>query len=405
MQLSWFVQNGVYVIIALIIGIGLIFLSIRMSKLVARRLVTENITQNYEKVRGLLAGLISTVLGIIITFLVVSFVISRFDIDVTPVFNTIGNWFIEHGIIILVIILGAFIINEVVSLLLPSIIYSLVKVRGKRRSAREEIEKRASTLSRFLGHVITGIIAIISLFMVLSEIGVDIAPLLVGAGFIGIAVGFAGQKLISDILNGLFIVIEDYYSAGDVVRVAGISGLVEDVNIRRTILRDLDGIVHIIPNSQIETASNFTRNWSRVNLNVPVAYGENLDRVIDVLNKVGMEIAEDEHFGPMIIKAPQVLRVDNFGDSGIEIKILGETKPIKQWDVMGELRKRIKKAFDEAGIEIPWPHTKVYFGNSPWNNEIDIGTKAGLDEKPTKQDRAMFDKTGETLPPDSGNDN
>ena len=402
---QWFIDNGIYITIALIIGIVLFFFATRLSKAAVKRIAPENSTEGFKNIRTILASVITIVLDIIIAFFVISFVISQVGIDVTPIFKAIGTWCMEHGVVILVIILGAFILNKVISLLLPSVMHGLVKVNGTKQSAEEEVKKRAGTLSRFLSSVSTGIIAIVSLFMVLSEIGVDITPLLVGAGFVGIAVGFAGQKLISDILNGLFIVIEDYYSNGDVVKIAGISGLVEDVNIRRTILRDLDGIVHIIPNSQIDTASNFTRNWSRVNLNIPVAYGEDLDRVIDVLNRVGRELAEDAHFGPLIINAPQVLRVDNFGDSAIEIKMLGETQPIKQWDVAGELRKRIKKAFDDEGIEIPWPHTKVYFGDVPWGNEI---KDSGIEIKSKKfraQSSGSSDSSRGSIPPDSEDEN
>jgi small conductance mechanosensitive channel len=165
-------------------------------------------------------------------------------------------------------------------------------------------------------------------------------------------------------LRGTFIVAQNLYNKGDVVQVAGKTGLVEDVSVWRTVMRDLDGIVHTIPSSEITTVSNYTKEWSRVNLDIPVAYGEDLDRVTEVINRVGAELAEDKVFGAMITGAPRVLRVNNFGDSGIEIKVLGETKPLKQWDVAGELRKRIKKAFDEAGIEIPWPHVKLYFGGA-----------------------------------------
>jgi small conductance mechanosensitive channel len=170
---------------------------------------------------------------------------------------------------------------------------------------------------------------------------------------------------VKDIVAGLFIILENQYRVGDVVRIADVSGIVEDINLRRTALRDLDGIVHVVPNGEIRVASNFTKEWSRVNMNVSVAYGEDLDHVISVINRVGKELAEDSQWAPSILTPPRALRVDNLGNSGIEIKILGETKPIRQWDVMGELRKRLKKAFDEEGIEIPWPHTKVYFGNSP----------------------------------------
>ena len=200
--------------------------------------------------------------------------------------------------------------------------------------------------------------------MILAEIGVNITPLLAGAGIAGVAFGFGAQSVVKDMLRGLFIIAQNQYNKGDVVRIAGITGLVEDVNMWRTVMRDLDGIVHTIPNGEVTTSSNYTKEWSRVNLNISVAYGEDLDHVIAVLNRVGAELAEDNTFGPMIIGTPRVLRVDNFGDSAIEIKILGETKPLKQWDVTGELRKRIKKAFDEEDIEIPWPHIKLYYGDA-----------------------------------------
>ena len=135
--------------------------------------------------------------------------------------------------------------------------------------------------------------------------------------------------------------------------------------LRRTILRDLDGINHIVPNGEIKVASNFTKQWSRVNLNISVSYDTDLDKAMAVINRVGKELAEDPQWAALIISPPKAIRVDDLGDSGIDIKVLGDTKPSAQWDVTGELRLRLKKAFDKEGIEIPWPHTKVYFGNLP----------------------------------------
>ncbi len=146
--------------------------------------------------------------------------------------------------------------------------------------------------------------------------------------------------------------------------VVGTGGLVEDINLRRTVLRDLNGTKHFIPNSKIELASNLTREWARINLNVSVAYKENLDHVFSVINQVCQEFKDDPAWGSDMLTTPHVERVDNLGDNGIEIKILGDTKPIRQWALMGELRKRLKDQFDKEGIEIPWPHTKVYFGNT-----------------------------------------
>jgi len=146
---------------------------------------------------------------------------------------------------------------------------------------------------------------------------------------------------------------------------------VEEINLRKTVLRDLDGAVHHVPNGEIKVASNYTRRFARVNMNISVDYATDLDHAISVINRVGQELADDGEWGKVIRSVPQALRVDKFGDSGIEIKILGDVKPMEQWSVMGELRLRLKKAFDAEGIEIPWPHTKVYFGNAPPNPQSD----------------------------------
>jgi len=275
----------------------------------------------------------------------------------------ITGWLGEHGWRIALIIVLSLLIVILVGELIPRVVVTAISRRAG--ESDEEIHKRSATLSRVLVGAGQVAILLIAVFMLLSELKINIAPILAGVGVAGIAIGFGAQSLVKDIVAGLFIILENQYRVGDVVRIADVAGLVEDINLRRTVLRDLDGIVHVVPNGEIRVASNFTKEWSRVNLNISVAYGEDLDRVISVINRVGKELAEDPAWSPDILKAPQALRVDNLGDSGIEIKILGDTKPIRQWDVMGELRRRLKKAFDQEGIEIPWPHTKVYFGNSP----------------------------------------
>jgi small conductance mechanosensitive channel len=274
----------------------------------------------------------------------------------------VTGWLGEHGWrIVFIIVLLLMAIIAAGELTPRLVVRTLTRRPGE---LEEEVSKRGYTLSRVLTNAGQIFIILIAVFTILSELGIDIAPILASAGVVGIAIGFGAQSLIKDLIAGLFIILESQYRVGDVVRISDVAGLVEDINLRRTVLRDLDGIVHIVPNGEIRVASNFTKEWSRVNLNVSVGYGEDLDHVISVINRVGKELAEDPEWAPLILKAPQVLRVDDLGASGVDIKILGDTKPIRQWDVMGELRKRLKKAFDEEGIEIPWPHTKVYFGNS-----------------------------------------
>jgi len=227
-----------------------------------------------------------------------------------------------------------------------------------------EIEKRTTTLNRLFYTSSAIAIFVIALFLILNEIGINIATLLAGFGVIGIAVGFGAQGLIRDLIAGFMIQIENQFNVGDVVKVAGTRGIVESVNLRKTTMRDLDGILHIVPNGEIKVASNYTRAWSRAHLDIRVAYKESVDDVMSVIRRIWEEVAEDDTWGPQLkSKTPWLLRVNDLGDSGAVIKVVGETLPMRQWDVMGELRRRIKNALDERGIEIPWNYTKVYMGD------------------------------------------
>lgn len=272
------------------------------------------------------------------------------------------DWLGSHGIRILVVLVIGIVLWFALNRFLPPVVArTMVTTKGE---SKEGIRKRQDTLVGVLTGVGRVLIVIVGVITILSEIGVPIAPMLASLGIAGVAVGFGAQYLIRDIIAGIFIIMENQYRVGDVAKVADVTGLVEEITLRRTVLRDLDGIVHNVPNGEIRVASNYTRHYARVNLNVPVGYRTNLDYAISVINRVGKELAEDEKWRDVIKSTPQVLRVNNFSESGVEIKIVGDVKPMEQWAVMGELRLRLKKAFDAEGIEIPWPHTKVYFGNN-----------------------------------------
>jgi len=371
---EWFVANGIWLlIVSAVVSMLFLFNRNRLYELI-KKVGPETWDKAEVKTVKTIIWIIEAVGLLVIAVAISAIIMSREGIRAMVTPETIQAWLLGHGVIILVIILVSYLLYRLLKLLIPEIVERTVKVRGKGRRAREELAKRSQTLSTILASIAGVIIAIVAIFMILSEVGIDITPLLAGAGVAGIAIGFGAQSLIKDYLSGLFIILEDQYRKGDVVRIADIAGLVEEVNLRRTVLRDLDGIVHSVPNGEVRTASNYTKDWSRVNLNVSVAYGTDLDHAISVINRVGEELAADENWSGRIKSIPQVLRVDNLGDSGIDIKILGDVKPLEQWNVTGELRKRIKKAFDEEGIEIPWPHVKLYLGQSQVN--IDLTCKA-----------------------------
>ncbi len=292
-----------------------------------------------------------------------------------PDWDDISDWLAGDGARIVAIIAVALVVDFVLHRIIPRALRVAVE-RQMKGVMEEEIEQRVDTLSSVFTGTARAVVVLVALLTLLPLAGISIGPLLAGVGILGLAVGFGAQSLVKDVISGLFILLDNWYSKGDVVTVAGISGLVEDVGIRRTVLRDLDGIVHYIPNGEIGAASNFTQEYSRVNLNVGVSYSEDLDHVMRVIDRVGEEMAADAEWGQHIISPPKSLRVDNFGDSSIDIKILGDTKPIQQWAVTGELRRRLKKAFDEEGIEIPYPH-RVMVTHGAKATDIPAGESKG----------------------------
>ena len=218
-----------------------------------------------------------------------------------------------------------------------------------------ELERRVTTIERLTVRVGAGLIVTIALLMILAVFSIDIGPAVAGLGVVGIAVGLGAQTLVRDWLAGVFIVLENQYSAGDVVAIAGVEGTVEDFSLRRTTLRDLDGTVHSVPNGQIVVASNHTRVWARVNLDVGVAYDTDIERASAIIDGIGTDLAADPVWRERLLETPTVVRINALGDSGVTLKVLGQVRAAEQWAVAGELRKRILAAFSREGIEVPYP--------------------------------------------------
>jgi len=249
---------------------------------------------------------------------------------------------------------------------------------------RSEREKRAETLTKILNNIISLIVWAFAGMMILKELGVEIGPILAGAGIAGLAVGFGAQSLVKDFLNGIFIVVENEYRVGDVVQIAGTAGLVEKISLRTTVLRDLEGKVHVVPNGEITVVTNMTKEWSRFLIDVGVAYKESVDHVMKVLSDIGEEMQKDDKFRHLILEPLAILGVDSFGDSSVNIRVMFTTQPLQQWTVGREFRRRIKNRFDELGIEIPFPHTTLYLGEGePMNNRITVQLSG---EKPPEPD-------------------
>ena len=258
---------------------------------------------------------------------------------------------------ILLIVVVAVIALRVASLFVHGIVKALLDREATEGTAQElsavELKKRMDTLERLVANVLQFFIGVIAALMILDKLGLDIGPAIAGLGVIGIAVGFGAQTLVRDYLTGALILVENQYSVGDVVRLAGVSGTVEDFNLRRTTVRDIDGVVHTIPNGQITVASNLTRVWARINEDVTVAYGTDIDRAIQVVDAVGQAMKADPAWRKQILEPPRVDRVEAISEQGVTLKILGSVRASDQWAAAGEYRKRLLAALDANGIETP----------------------------------------------------
>jgi small conductance mechanosensitive channel len=221
---------------------------------------------------------------------------------------------------------------------------------------------RLKTLSKIFHWVGSIGIGLLGVYAVLDNFGVNVAPLLAGAGIVGLAFGFGGQYLIRDLINGIFILVEGQFGVNDIVKIGDYAGVVEDVNLRTTTLRDMEGRVIVIPNGEIKVVINMARDFAQAVVSVGVAYKENVDKVMEVIAVIGRQIRTDEKFKTLTMGDLEVLGVDAFGESEVTIKCRIKTIPTKQWEVARELRRRIKNRFDELGIEIPFPHRTIYWG-------------------------------------------
>jgi len=271
---------------------------------------------------------------------------------------------LDHLARIIAILLGAFIAAKIFHKSIPKIRVQIVESMKRRGRADIELEKRAATLSGLFRKTVAVVIWIVALMMALKEAGFDVGPILAGAGVVGLAVGFGAQNLVRDLVSGLFLLLENQVHVNDVAIINGTGGLVEQINLRTIVLRGLDGTVHVFPNGGVTSLSNMTHEYSYYLFNVGVAYKEDTDHVVDVLKQLGDEMMKDENYSPLILAPLEVLGVDSFGDSAVIIKARFKTLPIQQWTVGREMNRRIKKKFDELGIEIPFPHRSIYFGEA-----------------------------------------
>jgi small conductance mechanosensitive channel len=279
-------------------------------------------------------------------------------IDWEETLAELTKWILTTGGRILLIIVMALLAIKTLDLLMDRLFHRLFKTQG----SGTESQKRSETLKSVVNNTLIIIIISVAVMMILSQLGVEIGPILAAAGVLGLAVGFGAQQLVKDVIQGFFILLDDQVRIGDVVSIAGKSGLVEKVNLRMVTLRDLSGNVHFVRNGEITVVTNMTKEYSRYMFDIGVAYRENVDEVIEVIKQVDAELREDEAFKQHILEPIEILGLDQFADSAVIIKARTKTLPLQQWTVGREFNRRLKNRFDELNIEIPFPHTTLYMG-------------------------------------------
>ena len=266
--------------------------------------------------------------------------------------RTLMVWSFSSGLRVLLIAALAYALVRMSSLFVRRFEHQLTLGTGQDALERA---KRARTLGSLIRNATIALIVGIAALMILRELGLDIAPVLTGAGIVGLAVGFGAQTLVRDIISGFFLILEDQVRVGDSAAINGTAGLVEAIHLRTIVLRDVEGTVHVFPNGAINTLANRSKEYSYYVINLGLSYRENPDRVAAVLRSVGEELQRDDRFSPLILEPLEIMGVDAFADWWAQLKLRIKTVPSKQWEVGRELRRRILIAFEEHGIDIPIP--------------------------------------------------
>lgn len=279
--------------------------------------------------------------------------------------GAVGEWLRTSGLVLLLLVVASWILLRILRTVIHRLVTRALDRRATDTTAQElstvELRKRVDTIEAFANGVARLAVVVVIVAVALAVLG--LVPALAGLSVLGAALALVAQNVIRDYINGMYILLENQYALGDVVRIAGVSGTVEEFSLRRTTLRDLDGTLHVVPNGQVIVASNMTRTWARVNLDITIAYGTDVDRAIGIVDEVGRTLAGDPVWRRRVLEPPRVERVEALAEYGITLKVLGNVRAADRWAAAGELRKRLLDAFRAHGIELPRPARVVLAGD------------------------------------------
>lgn len=354
---GWLQQHALSLTAIVVVSLVALKVAAMLNRKMVAKLFKGKPDEDSQKLAHTVATAMHWLIAIAIVAVALSFVLSEVGVSMDRVVNRGLDWLLSNGLGIAIILALTFVALKVATLLAAKLVAFL-----NRDKLDHESQKRADTLSSVIRWVLRTGILLIAAVMLLGQLGVQIGPIIAAAGVVGLAVGFGAQNLVQDVIGGFFLLLEDQVRVGDVVQLNEKSGLVEKITLRITILRDFSGNVHYVRNGKIDVVTNMTKEFSYYVFEIGVAYREDTDEVTAVIEGVGKNLQSDPAFKDDIEAPVEVVGVDKFGDSAIVIKARIKTKPIQQWRVGREFNRRLKKKFDELGIEIPFPHITLYPG-------------------------------------------
>ncbi len=354
---DWLLTDGWKIVLVLFVTLAGLKLIGLLSRRVSSRFSKEQSDAEMAEGMAALSRTIQRVLQVAVIVAALLVLLWQLGVDLEYYLAPLGRWFATRGLQIFLIIAVTAIVLKAVSILCARLSTFL-----NRKEGDVEYEKRAKTLGAVIRWVLRLVVLTVAFVMLLGQLDIEIGPVLAAAGVVGLAIGFGAQTLVQDFITGFFILLEDQIRVGDVVQIGDKGGLVEALNLRMVILRDLAGNVHYIRNGKIDVVTNMTKEYSRYVFEIGVAYREDVDEVITVVKQLDEELRNDPEYKDDIIAPIEILGLDKFADSAVVIKARTTTKPIKQWRVGREFNRRMKRRFDELGIEIPFPHRTLYIG-------------------------------------------
>jgi moderate conductance mechanosensitive channel len=354
---AWLHLHAVSVTVIVLITIVVLKVATVLNRRMFARLFKSKPDEDSQKLAQTVTTAMHWLITIVILGIGLSFLLNEVGVSMGRVLNRALDWLLSNGLGIAIIVAITFVALKAATLLAAKLVTFL-----NRDKQHYESHKRADTLSSMIRWVLRTGILLIAAAMLLGQLGVQIGPILAAAGVAGLAVGFGAQNLVQDVIGGFFLLLEDQVRVGDVVQLNDKAGLVEKITLRITILRDFGGSVHYVRNGKIDVVTNMTKEYSYSVFDIGVAYREDTDEVSAVIEAVGKDLHNDPAFKDDILAPIEVVGLDKFGDSAIVIKARIKTKPIQQWRVGREFNRRLKKKFDELGIETPFPHITLYPG-------------------------------------------